>query len=259
MGRRSPPTMDLSQIMPLTYFVRILIIINVAIWFFGTVVLEQYFFDKPYLTSYLGLVPYDLVKHFFLWQPLTYLFIHMANPLHIIFNMLLLWWMGSQLERFWGTRFFALFYFVSGVGAAFLYGFAAVAYAVITGRAGILVVPVVGASAALFGLLVAYGMIFGNQTVYFMFFFPMKARLFVGILAAIEVVLVLNNGPVQGKVANLAHVGGLITGYLFLKIWPRIKGGFSGRPRKSRNQKLRLVVNNEEEAGDEAGQPKYWN
>src|ERR1700687_1175285 len=93
---------------------------------------------------------------------------------------------------------------------------------------------------------------------FWMFFFAMKAKYFVAILAGIEVVLVLNNGPVQGKVANLAHVGGLITGYIFLKIWPKIKGGGSGfaggfgRGGKSRNKKLRLVVNNDEEVvGDD--------
>jgi membrane associated rhomboid family serine protease len=262
MGRRSPPTIDFQQIMPVTYFVRILMIINVAVWFIGIVIIEQYFLKAPYITSWLGLTPYDLLRNFFVWQPLTYLFIHAVSPMHIIFNMILLWWLGGQLERVWGTKFFALFYFVSGIGAAFLYSFAVVGYVLISGQKELLAVPVVGASAALFGLLVAYGMLFGEQTVYFMFFFPMKAKYFVALLAGIEVVLVLNNGPVQGKVANLAHVGGLITGYIFLKIWPTIKGGWGStkgpRSKKARDKKLRLVVNNDDDALD-AEKPKYWN
>jgi membrane associated rhomboid family serine protease len=264
MGRRGPPQLDLGQVMPLTPFARILLFVNVGIWFVGTVILEQYFLGKPYLTIYLGLSPYDLLRHFFIWQPFTYLFIHAVNPMHIIFNMLLLWWLGGQLERLWGSKFFALFYFVSGVGAAFLYSLAAIIYSLISGQAEILVTPVIGASSALFGLLVAYGVLFGEQTVFFMFIFPMKAKYFVALLAGIEIVLVLNNGPVQGKVANLAHVGGLVTGYIFLKIWPKIKGGGSGsagrfgRSGKSRNKKLRLVVNNDEEIAVD-DKPKYWN
>lgn len=263
MGHRSPP-IDFSQVMPLTYFVRILVIINVAVWFVGVVILEQNFMPQHYISIYLSLTPYDLLKHFFIWQPFTYLFIHTASPWQLIFNMLLLWGLGGQLERLWGSKFFALFYFVSGVGAAFLYSFAAITYALITGQAEILVAPVFGASAALFGLLVAYGILFGEQTVYFMFFFAMKAKYFVAILAGIEIVLVLNNGPVQGKVADLAHVGGLITGYIFLKVWPKIKGGGRGfggglgRGGKARSKKLRLVVNNNEDLAGE-DKPKYWN
>ncbi len=259
MGRRAPP-IDFNQVMPLTYFVRILIIINVAVWFVGVVILEQNFLSQPYITMYLSLTPYDLLKHFFIWQPFTYLFIHAASPWQLIFNMLLLWGLGGQLERLWGSKFFALFYFVSGVGAAFLYSLSAITYALISGQGAILVAPILGSSSALFGLLVAYGILFGEQTVYFMFLFAMKAKYFVALLAGLEIVLVLNNGPIQGKVAGLAQVGGLITGYIFLKIWPKIKGGGSGSGRggKSRNKKLRLVVNNDEEIIVD-DKPKYWN
>jgi membrane associated rhomboid family serine protease len=259
MGRRGPP-IDFSQVMPLTPFARILIFINVGVWFFGIVVLEQYFLGKPYFTMYLGLSPYDLLRHFFVWQPFTYLFIHAASPWQLIFNMFLLWGLGGQLERLWGSKFFALFYFVSGVGAAFLYSLGAIIYSLVTGQAEILVTPVLASSSALFGLLVAYGVLFGEQTVYFMFLFALKAKYFVAILAGIEIVLVLNNGPVQGKVGALVQVGGLISGYIFLKIWPKIKGGGSGsgRSAKSRNKKLRLVVNNDEEIAVD-DKPKYWN
>jgi membrane associated rhomboid family serine protease len=260
MGRRGPPSFDIQQMMPLTYLVRLLMIINVVIWFVGIVILEQYFLEKPYLSEFLGLAPYDVVKRFFIWQPVTYLFIHSSNPMPIIFNLLLLWMMGGQLEKLWGTKFFGLFYFVSGVGAALLYSFGAVIYAVLTGHASFLIEPVTGASPALFGLLVAYGVLFGEQTVLFMFFFPMKAKYFVAILAGIQVVLVLNNGPVQGKVTILTQVCGLIVGYIFLKIWPRIQSGWGGGRGQGggrRNKKLRLVVNNEDL--DNVEKPKYWN
>ena len=256
MGRRGPPA-DFQQLMPLTKFVRWLMITNVVIWFVGTLIVEQYFMKAPYITEYLGLTPMHVIRDLFVWQPFTYLFIHAVNPFHIIFNILL-WWVGSQLERLWGLKFFALYYFVSGVGAAVLYLVCALIFSIVKGQPEVLMTPVVGASAALFGLLVAYGIYFGEQVVYFMFFFPMRAKYFVAILGGIEVVMVLNNGLIQGKVANLAHVGGLVSGYVFLKVWPYIGGGQGGnRNRKSRQNKLRLVVNNDDL--DRQGQPKYWN
>jgi membrane associated rhomboid family serine protease len=259
MGRRGGSTPDFQQIMPLSPVVKKLIIANVAIWFLGIVIVEQYFMTEPKISLWFGLTPYKVLKDFWIWQPLTYLFIHSTGPMHIIFNMLLLWWLGSELERHWGAKFFTLYYFVSGVGAAFIYMFTVLIYSIITARAEVLLTPVVGASAAIFGLLVAYGLVFGERIVYFFFFFPMKAKVFVAILGAIEVVLVLNNGLIQGKVANLAHVGGLISGFLFLIFWPWYKGRGSkgGRSSKNRTGKLRLVVNNDDLK--EEDKPKYWN
>jgi membrane associated rhomboid family serine protease len=260
--RSQPPQMPV--ILPLTKVVKRLIIANVLIWFFGIVILEQYFLSEPKLTFIFGLEPLRIIKSFFLWQPFTYLFIHSSNPTHVIFNMLLLWWLGSELERAWGSKFFTLFYFVSGVGAALLYSLAVFIYSIITGRLEILLMPVIGASAAIFGLLVAYGMMFGERVVLFMFFFPMKAKYFVMILGGIEVVMVLNNGLVQGKVANLAHVGGLITGFVFLKVWPYLRGGSSGGnfgagggKKKKASRKLKLVVNNDD--FNTVEKPKFWN
>jgi len=256
MGYRGQ--VQFQQPLPPSFAVKWLMIINTVVWFVGVVIVEQYFLKEPYITLYLGLEPFRFVKDFFLWQPFTYLFIHATSPLHLIFNMLLLYWVGSSLERLWGTRFFLLFYFVSGVGAGILYSLAAFIYTLSTGHPEILVTPVIGASAALFGCLVAYGIYFGEQLVYFMFFFPMKARYFTIFLGAIEVIMVLNNGPVQGKVANLAHVGGIITGYIFIKVWPFINRGGRGQSQgSSRRTKLRLVVNNDEQAKDD--KPKYWN
>jgi membrane associated rhomboid family serine protease len=262
MGRRTPPPQ--MQVMPFTKVVKRLVIANVVIWFIGVVIIEQYFMTEPKLTWIFGLEPLRIIKNYYLWQPFTYLFIHSTNPTHVIFNMLLLWWLGSELERVWGSKFFTLFYFVSGVGAALLYSVGACFYSAITGHLEILLMPVIGASAAIFGLLVAYGLIFGERVVYFMFFFPMKAKYFVAILGGIEVVLVLNNGLIQGKVANLAHVGGLISGFIFLKLWPHIKGGGRGAGgigpgagKKKKNSKLKLVVNNSDFNAVE--KPEIWN
>ena len=259
MVRRQVPP-EFQQIMPLTEVVKVLIITTVSIWFVGNVVVEQYLLSEPRITMFFALTPLSLVRDFYIWQPVTYLFVHSPNPMHIIFNLLLLWWLGSELERLWGGRFFTLFYFVSGVGAGLLYCLGAFIYALVSTRSEVMIglsTPVIGASSAIFGLMVAYGMVFGERIVYFMFFFPMKSKYFVAILGAIEVVLILNNGLVQGKVANLAHVCGLVSGYVFLKVWPYFGGGRSGTTKKPKSRKLKLVVNNEEFTENE--KPKYWN
>lgn len=244
------------QIAPLSPVVKILMIVTVAVWFVGNVVIEQYILSDRFISTYLGLVPIDVIKNFYLWQPITYMFVHAVGPLHVLFNMLLLWWLGSDLERYWGSRFFTTYYFVCGIGAALLYCLVVGIYSIVSGNMLPVLVPVVGASGAVFGLMVAYGLIYGERVFYFMLFFPMKAKYFVVILACVEVVLVLNNGLGKGDVANLAHLGGLITGFVFLIIWPRIKGGFKAPKRSKKSNNLRLVVNNSDK---EVDNPKYWN
>lgn len=259
MGRRRPP-MDFQQMMPITKFVRWLMIANTAIWFVGVVILEQHFLKAYYITGYLGLTPSLVIKDFFVWQPFTYLFVHDASLLPFIFDMLILWWAGSQLERLWGSKFFAIFYFVSGVGAAFLYMAGALGYSIFKGDPAALNVQLLGASAALFGLMVAYAIYFGEQVILFMFLFPMKAKYFIAVLGAMQLVMALNNSPIQGKVECFANLAGLVSGYLFLKIWPmfRGRGGQGGtRTKKVRQSKLRLVVNNDE--FNDQSKPKYWN
>lgn len=232
----------MQQMIPMTKYVRYLIILNTIIWLLGNVIIEQYFLSEPKITLLFALTPFSVIRDYFLWQPFTYMFLHDLNPLHLVFNMLLLWWLGSELERMWGSRFYLVYYFVCGVGAALLYCFVALIYSIYTGKVDLLITPVVGASAAIFGMMIAYGIYFGERMMLFMFIFPMKAKHFVWILVGIEVVMMLNPG--QGKVANLAHLGGIVTGYLFLKIWPRIKGGGSFI-KKNRPKNLKLVVNND--------------
>ena len=115
----------------------------------------------------------------------------------------------------------------------------------------------VGASGAVFGLLLAYGMIFGERIVYLVFF-PMRAKYYVMILGAVEAATLLNNGG-RSNVANLAHLGGIAAGYLFLQGYTRFQ---QSRWRKQSSKRsgrgLRLVVNNGKKDEEKDG-PKYWN
>ena len=114
------------------------------------------------------------------------MFVHAMGVFHILFNMLVLWWFGAELELRWGSRFFLTYYLVCGVGAGAIYLIGTLGYALITGNVLPLAVPLVGASGATYGLLLAYGILFGERIIYFMMLFPMKAKYFTMIIGAVE-------------------------------------------------------------------------
>lgn len=240
------------QAMPLTRTVKWLIGIDVAVWFFGVLILQRMILHSDVLVELFALFPYRVVNQFWIWQPVTYMFLHSTNIMHILFNMLVLWWFGSELEMHWGRRFFLTYYFVSGVGAAVIYILGITIYGLITGNVLVMMEPVVGASGAGFGLMLAYGMIFGDRILSFMMIFPMKAKHFVWILGFIELATLMDSGTSSG-VANLAHLGGLVSGYLFLQFWTNWRLKLQKSSAARRGRKLKLVVNNEKD------QPKYWN
>lgn len=253
---RSGQQMQIS--IPMTEMVKKLIIVNVAVWVGLVMIVEKVFFDEPFVFRYFGLVPGSFVSDFFIWQPFTYMFVHSPNFFHILFNMLVLWMFGSELEARWGKRFFLTYYLVCGVGSGFIYIVSTLIYWLTTGNAAPLLSPVVGASGATFGLILAYGLIFSERMVLFMFLFPMKAKYFALLLGLIELVSLINSGY-SSQVSNLAHLGGVVSGFLFLTLYTRWKGqkGKGGTGRKARGRhKLKLVVDNEKERGNG---PRYWN
>ncbi len=247
------------HLVPVTPMVKKLLIVSLSSWFFLVMILQSYFLTQPLIYQWLGLVPDSLIRNFMLWQPLTYIFVHSTGIFHVAFNMLLLWWLGAELEMRWGGRMFLTYYLVCGVGAALLYLLSLFIYYLATGNYSPFLSPVVGASGSVFGLLLAYGILFGDRVFYLFMLFPMKAKYFVMILAAIELLTVMSSG-VGGPVANLAHLGGLVSGFLFLWFWGRWKsrGRGASRGRQRRGPDLRLVVDNEKGRPQNGG-PKYWN
>lgn len=205
---------------PFTPWVKRLIIACAAL-FVLQVVLQAVAQDaERYLRAYVELVPV-LVMHGFVWQLVTYSFLH-ASLGHLLVNMLTLWMFGSQEEQDWGSKRFLEYYFFCVVGAALVT--VGVGY---TGWFGIRPeIPTVGASGGIYGLLIAFGMLYGDREVFlFPFPFMMKAKYLVGIM--IFVVVIMTFQPARGGVANSAHLGGLLFGYLYLKFLPR-KGLFFG-------------------------------
>ncbi len=223
--------------------VKKLAIINVGIWFFLILILQQFFLENPYLFKVLGLVPSLFLNQGFIWQPFTYMFIHSSSLFHILFNMLILWMFGSELERLWGSKFFLTYYLVCGVGAALIYLLVLSVVSLFHPLGIINQTPVVGSSGAIFGLMLAYGVLFKDRVLYIMMIFPMKARTFIYLLVGIEIFSVLSSG-LGGPVANLAHLGGLATGLLFLILW---KNWSNIRAPKTM-RRLRIVKTDDEKA-----------
>ena len=189
---------------PLTPAIKALVMANVAAFLVSLVV--------PAVTLRLGLRPDDVFGNFALWQPVTYMFLH-GGIFHILFNMLALWMFGVELERMWGSRFFVKYYFVAGVGAAvttlacsFLpFAFANQLYYSLT----------IGASGAVYGILLAYARYFPHRPIMLYFVFPIPAKYFVMIIGAISLLSAMS-GP-GGGIAHATHLGGLVAGYLYLR------------------------------------------
>jgi membrane associated rhomboid family serine protease len=192
---------------PITPAVKTIIIANVAVFLLT--------FALPGLVIPLfGLSPADVIERGRIWQLATYLFVHSPSSLmHIVFNMLAVWMFGVDLERRWGTIGFTKFYFVCGVGAALCtvlvslapYDWAADTYQSAT----------IGASGAVYGLLMAWALLFPYREILFMFIFPLQARMFVLIVGAIAFLSAV--GSSGTGVSNLAHLGGLLAGWFYLK------------------------------------------
>lgn len=155
--------------------------------------------------------------HFWPWQPVTYAFLH-GSVLHLFFNMLGLWMFGSELERLWGDKRYIQFLLASVLAAAAVQ----LVFTLLIGS----FVPTIGASGALFGLLLAFGMLFPNRIIMPLFPpIPMKARTFVIVFGALELFFGLSGG---GGIAHFAHLGGMLGGYLMIRYW-RGQPPFGGR------------------------------
>jgi membrane associated rhomboid family serine protease len=165
----------------------------------------------PAIIPALGLVPLHVVSHLQPWRLATYMFLH-AGLFHILFNMLALWMFGAELERTWGTRYFLKFYFVTGIGAAALTVVASLLPFAFT--ESLYTSNIIGASGAIYGLLLAYAMYFPDRPIYMYFVFPIPAKVFVAIMGGIALLASLGD---SGGVANVTHLGGLLVAYLFLK------------------------------------------
>jgi membrane associated rhomboid family serine protease len=186
--------------------VKWLLISNIAIYllYFFAVRTEagQYFL-------LFALSPRAVLGHFAIWQLVTYMFLHDPTGFgHILFNMLMLWMFGMDLERDWGTRRFLKYYFLCGIGAG-------ICDISVNAALGILDTRTIGASGAIYGLLLAFGLLYPDRIVLMSFLFPIKAKYFVMIMGAIA--FLSSIGSAGSRVSNVAHLGGMLFGYAYLR------------------------------------------
>lgn len=227
--------------------VRAIVIANGVLWFFFVVLLQGLFLEKNYVFSILGLTAEQVFAHFWLWQILTYFFVHSSGIFHILFNMFVLWMLGSELERFWGSRFFLIYYICCGVGAGLIYLFCLWLGASFFNINPIaLQTPMIGASGAVFGVLFAYGLIFSERVIYFMMIFPIKARHFTLLIGLIEFVSLINSG-MGSPISHLAHLSGFLAGFLFLQIWKNIQNFNIRKWRKKWPHHLKVLKTEEKD------------
>jgi len=205
------------QVPPVTPGVKVLVIACVAVYLLQFVT-GSGAASSSWFSRFFGLMPQAVIglgSHcetaivpFSPWQLISYMFLH-GSIFHLVFNMLVLWLFGSELEGFWGSRGFVTFYFVCGLGAGIL--------ATVLG----LLLPwgqpcaaTIGASGAIYGLIMAFGRVFATRTVVFALIFPMRARTMAWILLAIAFLSTWD--PYAGGVSHVAHLGGALTGWLYV-------------------------------------------
>jgi membrane associated rhomboid family serine protease len=153
------------------------------------------------------LVPAQVVTTFAVWQVVTYMFFH-AGFGHILWNMLTLWMFGIDLERTWGTQRFLKFYFACGIGAG-------VAVILVNYAFGDPAVATIGSSGAIYGILMAYAILFPDRLILFGFLIPIKVKYFVMIMGA--VVFMNSFVSTNSGISQVAHLGGLLVGFLMLR------------------------------------------
>jgi len=227
--------------------VKNLLIVN-GLFFLATIALESTF--QIDMVKYLGL-HYPLSSDFGVWQLVTYMFMH-GGFAHILFNMFALWMFGNTLENVWGPKRFLNYYLITGIGAGIIQIIVAwirisaieadlspeqIAIVIQEGanvlsrgmnyeNLGmsdlnlIINTPTVGASGAVFGILLAFGMMFPNSLIYVYFAIPVKAKYFVMIYGAIELYMGFSNNPAD-NVAHFAHLGGMIFGFILITYWKK--------------------------------------
>ena len=191
----------------------------------------------PRMIYFLGLVPRLAWSRFFIWQFVTYMFLH-GGFFHILINMYALWVFGCEVERMWGANAFYKYYFITGIGAGIIH----------TLLTPLSTIPTIGASGAVLGILTAFAVMFPDRQITLLLFFvfpvTMRARTLAFLFAGMSL---LSGVLVTDNVAHFAHLGGMLVGYLYLKKNLKFDALFEPFKRWKRQRRMRVVKENEEE------------
>jgi membrane associated rhomboid family serine protease len=215
----------------MTNTVKMLLIINGAAFVLLMIV------GSPLIAAF-GLIPRLTWSRLLIWQFFTYMFLH-GGLFHLFFNMYALWIFGCEIERMWGPKAFLRYYFITGVGAGIIH----------TMITPLSMVPTIGASGAVLGILTAYAMMFPDRELTLLLFFILPVRMRARTMALLFAGMSLFSGVLGSAdgIAHFAHLGGMLVGYLYLKFdwrWDALKKSFENWRRERR---MRVVRQNEEE------------
>ena len=195
----------------LTQGVKTLIMINgvsfLLMWSIDLVLSRSHAPMENQILKVFSLIPHFVLKGYF-WQLFTYQFLH-GGLLHFLVNMFTLWMIGPELEQKWSTQFFIKYYFICATGA----GLFIFTMPIILDQS--LIIPTLGASGAIFGLLLAYAVYWPNRMILIWFIIPIKVKYFVLIIGFISLLLTFQSSG-AGGISHIGHMGGLITGYIYL-------------------------------------------
>jgi len=190
-----------------------LLIINAAVFFVQLLASNLLLGGKPLwyiLNMWFALNPLTEGFNFQIWQLITYQFMH-GGFSHIFFNMFMLWMFGMEIENLWGSKKFLIYYLICGIAA---------------GLAQLFIAPLfstpaltIGASGAIFGVMIAFGMLFPDRHIFLYFLIPIRAKYLIGFLFVLEIFWI---GDAGSNVAHLAHLGGALAGFLFIMFDKRI-------------------------------------
>ena len=193
--------------------IKILILVNIVVFFFRYIAQSQIDLAQIFGLSSGNIWP-------MIWQPVTYMFVH-GDFFHIFMNMFVLWMFGSEMESIWGRSEFLKYYFTTGIGSGLIW---------LLFNLGNPHAVLIGASGAIYGVLLAYGLMFPNRKVLIYFLFPVKVKYFVIFLGGMA--FISSMGSSGSNISHLTHLSGMVIGFIYLKsswTWSRLKLFFNSK------------------------------
>jgi membrane associated rhomboid family serine protease len=188
-----------SKLPPIPPGVKLLLTINILVFFIVEISGLNHAIYKQF-----GIVPVDVWTQFKLWQIATYQFLH-GGFYHLFVNMFVLWMFGRDLELFWGKSKFLKYYFITAIGSGIVTFLLSINSSI----------PVIGASGAIYGILLAYGLLYPNRKVYVYFLFPIKIKYFVALITFIAFTSSFNQS--SAGISHITHLSGILIGYVYLR------------------------------------------
>ena len=230
---------------PPTPVVRVFLWLNGLIYLFMLLTEKKMFLStgrsySEIATLLLGVTPQAFLQDFALWQPITYMFVHLTFS-HVFFNMLGLWFFGPDLESYFGSKKFFRYYMFTGFGAGMV--------SVLAG------IHTIGASGAIFGLLLAYAMVYPNRQIYLYGIFPVRAKYFVAFFGLLQLVFFVTEGS-GSQTNHLAHLSGIAFGLLWFLLQGRhfnLAAWWRNYQKKRLRKRFRVISQKKDEDSDGDG------